>query len=162
MVMRNGTLLACMLCLASTAQADTLYKYRDKDGKVVYADRRIAPGPAQKEIHAPRDTPGELWTRWAQREIAAYDQAERIDFFRRQRALASADARLLATERAYGLQHLRRAGSAVPLPGERVGNAGGGSRLREEYFARQAIEERRLLEAQRNYLDAIEYRRLLR
>jgi hypothetical protein len=40
MVLRASTLIACLL-LASTAAAETIYKYRRADGQVIYSNRRL-------------------------------------------------------------------------------------------------------------------------
>lgn len=68
----------------------------------------------------------------------------------------SADARVQAAYRALQEAEAARDGGKEPLPSERIGIAGGGSRLNESYDARQrqleaAVERaRRDLEAARS------------
>jgi hypothetical protein len=57
---------------------------------------------------------------------------------RRGLALDEADAKIKAADRALTQALERQQKGMEPLPGERLGNAGGHSRLAPSYFARQA------------------------
>jgi len=115
---------------ASLAAADTIYKYERADGKVIYSDSpvegarligrfELVPSPASAE--PPRPAPP-----------AAQGAASRGE------ALDAADARIKAADLALTQALERQQQAAEPLPGERLGNAGGTtSRLTPEYFARQ-------------------------
>jgi hypothetical protein len=120
---------------ASGAGAQVIYKSTMPDGKVVYGEKpapgarkvdKLEPPPAKSGITAV--TPGEK---------AREDQLakQRPAVAAQQRAVDDARAQLQKAEAA------REAGKE-PLPGERIGTAGGGSRLTDAYYARQkSLEE---------------------
>lgn len=129
-------IVALALAIASTsAAAETVYKYERPDGKVVYSDSPVpgakligqfelvpAPAPAQSRRGEPPPRPA-----------ATGDATDR-----RALALDAADARIKAADQALKDTQERQRQALEPLPGERLGNVGGGtSRLTEEYFARQ-------------------------
>src|SRR5262245_24103900 len=112
------------------AAGQAIYKYQRPDGEIVYSDAPVkgakligevdlpapgAPQPAQGE--APRRAPG-----LAERRSAALDEA---------------DSRIKAAAQALQEAQERQQRGVEPLPGERLGNAGGNSRLAPRYFSRQ-------------------------
>jgi hypothetical protein len=117
----------------TTAAAETVYKYERPDGKVIYSDSPVQGAkligqfelvPAPVSAHPDRGEP---------RPVPADESAER-----RAAALDAADARIKAADQALKDALERQQQAFEPLPGERLGNVGGGtSRLTEEYFARQ-------------------------
>src|SRR5262245_5704248 len=127
--MRLATgLLALML--AAPAAAQTLYKSTLPDGRVVYGDK---PDPSavkvdeQKPDISKRGIGGST-----PRETEALKAMEESRSQRDSDAGKGRDARqaLQDAERA-------RAAGKEPLPGERTGTAGGGSRLNDAYYERQ-------------------------
>lgn len=129
------------------ALGDTIYRYKLPDGSVVYADAPLSQGALQRVLKTTRRTPGELWARWADSEIHAYDARARYEFYAHERAMAYSRMRMTAAETALIRAERYRDAGAEPLPGERVGNVNGTSRLRPEYFARQRGLERALQDA---------------
>ena len=120
-----GTLLASLP--ASAGQ--TLYKSTMPDGKVVYSEK---PVPGAKRVDTIEPPP-------AKTGVTAVSPGERA---RAAQAAATAGAPQQSTALAHAREALKKAEAAreagkEPLPGERLGTAGGGSRLTDAYFARQ-------------------------
>ena len=132
--------LACvMLAIASGAFAQTVYKSTMPDGKVMYSEKP-APGATRVDTIAPPP---------AKTGVTGLTPEEKARAEREARQRASNAA--TAAESEKGVQDTRRAlqqaeaardAGKEPLPTERAGIAGGGSRLNEAYFARQkALED---------------------
>ena len=152
--LRSATRLLVTSCaawiavfLTAPAVGDTIYRYKLPDGRVVYADAPRAQGELQRVLKTTRRTPGELWARWASSEIHAYDARARYEFHAHERAMAYSRTRMTAAETALIRAERYREAGAEPLPGERVGDVNGTSRLRPEYFARQRGLERAVQDA---------------
>ena len=124
-------ILALLLAGASAmAAADTIYKY-ERDGRMVYSDSPVkgaklleridlpAPPPA---VQAPRAEP-----RGGMSELAETRAAE----------LNAADEQIKEAARVLKEAEARQQQGIEPLPGERLGKVGGGSRLAPGYFNRQ-------------------------
>ena len=131
-------LLLCGDPAAMAATSTTLFEWRDAQGVVSYSQN---PPPAgtrgatSREIDTRNFTPAQAAA--VKSYLAGLDATQAADArrFRRQvnaadKAVATAVQELARAERAFRV-------GRVPLAGERVGNARGGSRLRPEYFARQ-------------------------
>ena len=129
-----------VLCGAQAALAQApVYKSTMPDGKIIYGEKP-APGAAKTEtIEVPTAKAG-IGSALTQ------DEKARAEAISKQRAQAAAQDQQ-AQDR---VNHARKAvadAEAVlakgkePLPGERMGLAGGGSRLSEAYFARQKNNE---------------------
>ena len=118
------------LVLAAPAAAQTLYKSTLPDGRVVYGDK---PDPAAVKVDkqqpdiskrgiggsTPRETEALKAMEASRAKREAADEKGR-----------DAQDALRAAEQA-------RAAGKEPLPGERSGTAGGGSRLNDAYYERQ-------------------------
>ena len=124
-------ILALLLAGASAlAAADTIYKY-ERDGRMVYSDSPVkgaklieridlpAPPPP---VQAPRAEP-----RGGMSELAETRAAE----------LNAADEQIKEAARVLKEAEARQQQGIEPLPGERLGKVGGGSRLAPSYFNRQ-------------------------
>lgn len=141
----SGLLAAIVLAPPASAE---IYRWTDADGRVHYGDRRAAPaaqGEARPDLaHAAEPaSPPAIESPSAVRErvrarLAALEQAH-SDIVKAQNALRQA-----LEQRERGLE---------PLPGERLGMAGAGSRLAPAYFERQARLEEEVRRA-RAQLDA--------
>lgn len=145
-------LIALLLSGTSTVIAAAeikVYEWRDARGAVSYSQSPPPVGTqatSSRQIDTRDFTPAQ--TAAVKSYLSGLDAAELADAARFRRQTDAADEtvrravnRLAAAERAF------RQGRA-PLAGERVGNAGGGSRLRSEYFERQkrlelAVEQAR-------------------
>lgn len=146
--------VAVLLFGASAALAQQpVYKSTMPDGRIVYGEKPT-PGAAKVEtIEAPPAKTG-VTTALTPEEKA------RAQALAKQRAQAAAvdaakEDRLAQARKAVADAEAAIAKGKEPLPGERIGLAGGGSRLTEAYFARQkslqdalAAARKRLAEAQ--------------
>ena len=124
--------LALMLLLTGPGvAAQTTYKSTMPDGKVVYGEK---PMPGAKRVETMAAPPAKTGT-------TIVTPAEKSTVDQRigkpsategaaQRQLDEARLQLQQAEAAF-------AGGKEPLPGERIGTAGGSSRLTDDYFKRQ-------------------------
>lgn len=147
--MRLTAFLVAVL-LAGPAAAQTVYRSVTPDGRVIFSDRPVpgaqlqgtiapppppssapAPAPVESRTPSPVDRPAE----------------ERLARLRSATEEVNAATQVLAQARA------QLDAGKEPLPGERTGTAGGGSRLNEAYEARQAANEQAVAKAQ-SRLDA--------
>ena len=149
-----GLAVALLLGLAAAPAAraaDTtkVYAWRSADGTVTYAQVPPPPGTpgvTSEEIDTRSFTPAQ--TAAVKAQLAGIDAAELADAQRFRRQLSAADRAVAEAVRALGRAEQAFRQGRAPLPGERVGNAGGGSRLRPSYFERQkqlelAVEQAR-------------------
>ena len=131
----KGLLALLFATAVASAAADTVYKYQRPDGKVIYSDSPVegakligrfdlVPAPA---------SPGPERAEPPRRAASGSDTVEH-----RGEALDAADARIKAADQSLKDALERQQQAVEPLPGERLGNAGGtNTRLAPEYFARQ-------------------------
>ena len=144
--------LAAGVCLISaSAFAQTVYKSTMPDGRVVYGEKPVA-GAARVETLEPVAPKAGIPGLTAEEKA----RAARMD---RQRATAGAAANQSERELDDARRQLQQAEAAreagkEPLPGERIGMAGGGSRLNEAYHARQKSLEDAVENARRRLGDA--------
>lgn len=146
--------LAASVCLMATsfAGAQAIKKYITPDGRVIYSDvpiegakevRRIEPAPEiEPEL---REEAEDTARRQSERAGEAVQRSQ--DAIARQEEIRQAERRLADAKSALE-------NGKEPLPGERIGTAGGASRLTEAYFERQAANERAVENAQKE-LDAV-------
>lgn len=140
-----GRLVACVLAialglLAHDSTAQTLKKYLTPDGKTIYSDKPVPGAKLVGEIAAPPLPDPAAVEAARQREIARGAKADRVVV---DRLKAQSDARRRIEEATANLERAREAleRGRTPLPGERIGTAGGGSRFTEDYLARQSANE---------------------
>ena len=123
---------ACFGSIGGFAQ--TVFKSTMPDGRVVYGEKAV-PGAARVETLEPLPPKAGISGLTAEEKA----RAAKID---RQRATASGAASQGERELEEARRHLQQTEAAreagkEPLAGERIGIAGGGSRLTEAYHARQ-------------------------
>jgi hypothetical protein len=132
--------LALLVLLgASGAFAQTVYKSTMPDGKVVYGEK---PAPGATRVDKMDPPPAKTGVTGLTPEEKA--RAEQQSKQRAATAAAAAQSEQRSDELRKQLQQAEAARDAgkEPLPAERLGIAGGGSRLTEEYFKRQkALED---------------------
>ena len=132
--MLKSTLSALLMLVAAMlvqpALAQVLYKSTMPDGRVVYGDKP-APGAVKVEATKP-DTSNKGIVTSTPKEAAAVKQFEA----ERSSSEAGTD-RVRAAETALREAEAKRVAGQEPLPGERLGTAGGASRLTDEYWQRQ-------------------------
>jgi hypothetical protein len=134
-------ILTAAAALAGAAQAQQVFKYVMPNGQVVYSDKPVPGGRLMDELAPPPppaqnlNAPAPAAPNAAQRDALRERLGERESQFQQAQAnLNDARANLAAAER-------QLAEGKEPLPGERTGNVGGGSRLNESYWARQQANE---------------------
>ncbi|MFZ5558410.1 MAG: DUF4124 domain-containing protein [Pseudomonadota bacterium] len=127
----------------AVALAQTVYRSTMPDGRVIFGDSP-APGAAKVETMRTPSPPTVA-------PPATPEQVQRVQEAAGERAEQRRDAQQRLEE---ARNELSRAEEAVatgkePLPGERLGIAGGGTRLSDEYWARQQRLKDAVAEAQR-------------
>jgi hypothetical protein len=141
------TLIATAFCLAvAPALGQKMQKYVTPDGKTVYSDRPIPGARLVEEIApAPPVDPNAA----AAAQARAREDAARANAAATKRATgnqASQKQEDAATALARAKENLEK--GKEPLPGERIGTAGGKSRLTDEYWARQRANEQAVKDAE--------------
>ncbi len=149
--MKQKPILACLLAAAlagtaAAAHAQRVFKYVMPNGQVVYSDKPVPGGRLVDEIAPPPPAdPAAAQQRQDnvqdRRDALRERLADRESQFQRASAdLNEARTRLAAAER-------QLTDGKEPLPGERTGNVGGGSRLNEAYWQRQSANEAAVAQA---------------
>lgn len=141
------TAILAVLMWGAPTWAQVVYKSIMPDGRVIYGEKP-APGAKKVEKIVPQtgNTGVQTTTPQEQQQQQASEAKRKTDADRQsqiqeaQKALQEAEAALAAGKE--------------PLPGERVGTAGGGSRLSEAYFERQKALQA-AVEAARQRLDEL-------
>ena len=150
-------LLLCLGVAPVALAVDTsrVYEWREANGAVSYsqlAPPAGTPGVRSREIDTRSFTAAQ--TAAVKAQLAGIDAAELADARRFRQQLSAADKAVAEAVRALDrAEHAFRQGR-VPLADERVGNAGGGSRLRPTYFERQKRLELEVEQARARLNDA--------
>ena len=143
---RIAVLLAVSFA-ASGAFAQTVYKSTMPDGRVIYGEKPV-PDAKRVDTVTPPPRKSGIATVTPQEKTRVEQQAkQRAAGERSQDDLEDARRQLQQAEAA------REAGKE-PLPGERLGTAGGASRLTDAYHARQARLEQ-AVQAARKRMDQV-------
>ena len=131
--------LALALTASVAAAQQSVYKSTMPDGKVVYAEKPVPGATKVDKVETP--TPKTGVTGLTPQEK---DRANQLARDRAQAESAAAAGKKGAEDARKQLKQAEAARDAgkEPLPNERIGLAGGGSRLTDAYFARQkSLEE---------------------
>lgn len=130
----------------SGAGTETIYRQVMPDGRVVYADRTLPGGRVDNTIKVERPIKGNVWTVESGATPVAPKRAEPTTVKRvavspgaKKMSLDEANAEVIRAEMLLEDAKQQQQTGIEPLPGERTGNAGGGSRLNEAYQARQQL-----------------------
>lgn len=129
------------LCIGQTAVADEtkVYEWRETNGAVSYSQDPPPPGTkgviSSREIDTKSFTPAQKVA--IKSRLARVDAAELADSKRFRNQVDAADQRVTGSLRQLADAERALRTGRTPRAGERVGNAGGGSRLRADYFERQ-------------------------
>jgi len=123
--------------------ADKVYRQVMPDGKIVYSDKLIK-GARLDETLSP-DPAANTWKSDSGKRPVVPPRVERtpvnkvptIAALDRRRNVQDAESDVIKAEMLLEDAKKRQQAGVEPLPGERTGNAGGGSRLNEHYLARQ-------------------------
>ena len=127
-------------CVAQKAMADEtkVFKWRDANGVTSYSQNPPPPGTrgmTSLEIDTKTFTPAQRSA--VRAHLARIDAAARADSARFRAEVAAADQTVSRALRSLSQAERAARDGRTPHAGERVGNSGGGSRLRSEYFDRQ-------------------------
>lgn len=143
--------LACiaaslLLACASLAQAQVARKYVTPDGKIIYSDVPVPGAREVGEVAPPQklDPQG----RSPAEDTAPGDTERAREAQQRAEESSAREERIRAAEAQLEAARDELANGKEPLPAERIGTAGGTSRLTEAYFERQEANERAVKEAQ--------------
>lgn len=142
--------LGVVCAMTASAHAETIYRSISPDGEVTYSSQ---PEPGAHESTAikfeslsPEQRRAGLLLRQQEKglsaEVNAQLQSRESEWRRVDQEIVSAQKALADAESA--LQKGR-----TPLPGERRGNVGGGSRLTEAYFQRLRMLETQVVQAKK-------------
>lgn len=150
---RFASIAASLLLLTTAiAEAQVAKKYVTPDGKIIYSDVPVPGAREVGEVAAPRpldpqgsDSPGETTPRDTQRAREAEKRANED---------AAREERIREAEAQLEIARDELANGKEPLPGERVGTAGGNSRLTDAYFERQEANQRAVTQAQEELEEA--------
>lgn len=128
-VLLIGSLLAAALA-AQPALAQVLHKSTMPDGTVVYGDKP-APGAVKVESSKPDTSKQGILPPTAGEKAAL----QKLEADRKQREFTG--DRVRTAEKAVAAAEAARAAGKEPLENERIGTAGGASRLTDAYWQRQ-------------------------
>ena len=145
LVLTVATACICTLLLHPAA-AQTLYKSTMPDGRVLYSDKP-APGAAKVEETRADTSKGLGGTTEREQEMLKEMENARMQRDDRQDKVQAAEQALKDAETA-------RAAGKEPRENERIGTAGGASRLNETYFERQRTLEEAVGKARRELDEA--------
>lgn len=137
--MKKSLIATLLLLLATPAVADIVFKYQRPDGSIIYSNVPVRGAKliGRFELVPVPPAPGLL--RDPQASGGKDPAGKRAE--QRTQALDAAEAKIKAAEQALRDAEERRQLAVEPLPGERMGTAGGRSRLTPEYFERQRAME---------------------
>jgi hypothetical protein len=136
-----------LLLATAASQAQEIRKYITPDGKTIYSDTPI---PGAREAGSVASPPPVDPEAREEAEAAAREAAERANESAAQRQQEAAGlASIEDAEKQLEMARETLAAGKEPLPGERTGTAGGGSRLTDAYFERQRANEQALRDAER-------------
>ena len=152
------TCLLAGLGVATGARATDIgrvYEWREANGAVSYSQLPPpagTPGVGSREIDTGSFTAAQ--TAAVKARLAGIDAAELADARRFRQQLGAADKAVAEAVQALGRAEQAFRQGRVPQQGERVGNAGGGSRLRPTYFEREKRLELEVGQARARLNDA--------
>jgi len=146
-------LVALLAFVAGPAAAQAVKKYVTPEGRVIYSDQPVPGAREAGEVAPPRPVSPE--EREAARRTAERD-ASALQRFERKGGDAGGPQQAQVQDLEANLERARKqlADGKDPLPGERTGTAGGGSRLNDQYWARQKANEAAVAKAQKALDDA--------
>ena len=131
-------------CVGQVARADEtkVFEWRDAKGVVTYSQNPPPPGTpgvTSLEIDTKTFTPAQRAA--VKAHLAQIDAAGQADSARFRAQVAAADQTVNRALRSLSQAERAARDGRAPHAGERIGNAGGGTRFRAEYFDRQKYLE---------------------
>jgi hypothetical protein len=166
------TVVAVCLAIAPLVALATIYKVRMPDGTILFTDsppagakileeRQPLPAPPPQPAKAPPAT-GATTPRAPDKGSAAPQASGPAAAASGAQAIDAAMTEISEAERELAAARRKLETGREPLPGERLGTAGGRSRLSPEYHSRIAGLERDVAAAQARVQRAYEARNALR
>ena len=155
--------LGAVCALTISAQAETIYRSISTDGEVTYSSRPVPGAREYKAIEIESLTPeqrraGLLLLRQEKSFSAKVDAQLQL----RENAWKRVDQKIISAQKALANAESALQNGRTPLPGERRGNVGGGSRLTGGYFQRLQNLEKRMNQAKVRLDKAYEARNALK
>lgn len=142
-----GAVALVAMAWAVSSWAQTIYKSTMPDGHVIYGTEPAQGAKRVETMKPPAESTGV--------QPVAPQDAKKLEQTGRQREQREArEEQIQQAEKALRDAEAAQAAGKEPLPGERLGTAGGGSRLTEEYWERQKTLEAAVAEA-RKQLDEL-------
>ncbi len=143
---------ALLLAAAGPAQAQAIKKYITPDGRTIYSDVPVPGAREVGQVAVPPQVDSESY-RQAD-ESARIDKEQAQEFSQRAAQANERRERIRAAEQRLAEARATLTNGEEPLPGERIGTAGGASRLTEAYFERQRANQQAVDQAEKN-LEAV-------
>lgn len=142
---------ACMaatlaMSTAGAVAAEVIYRSVAPDGEVTYS---YEPEPGARETTTIEIRTLSPEQRRAAQRLRAEEQAASAQAAALERQWRRVDREIIASQQALAKAEKALQDGRTPLPGERKGNVGGGSRLTERYFQRLRGLEARVEQAKR-------------
>ncbi len=136
--------------------ATTLYRQITPDGRVIYSDKPIKGAKLDDTLTIDPESNGKSWKSESGKRPNPPLRAERTPIQRvptipplsKRKTLDQAEADVIKSEMLLEDAKKRQQAGVEPLPGERTGNARGGSRLNEQYEMRQKALAQEVAEAE--------------
>jgi hypothetical protein len=148
--MRTACLfLVALLAAAAAAHAQSIGRYVFPDGRVVYSDQPVPGAKLVNEIAPPPPAAAPAREAKPPAPPAAAPGADRAA------RLRAADTEVRAATESLERARAQLQAGAEPLPGERTGTAGGGSRLNEAYEERQLANRKAVVDAEERLQRAV-------
>jgi hypothetical protein len=155
LLLLTGTTLSAALAAAPAAWARDVYKSVMPDGRVIYSEQ---PQPGARKVTKSTVDVGDTGVKPVA-PGAVQDVRERAR--ERSRALDESLTAMRIAEAELRAAEMEQEAGIEPLPGERLGIVGPGSRLTDAYFERQQMLEERVARARQRLDEArTEYRSL--
>jgi hypothetical protein len=134
-----------LFALLAPAAAQTVYRYVTPDGRTVFSDQPVPGAKLQGTVAPPAPASGAPAPAPVEsREPSPVGKAAED----RTQRLRQATQEVEAATQALAQARAQLDAGKEPLPGERTGTAGGGSRLNDSYWARQTNNEQAVAKAQ--------------
>ena len=133
--MIHAACMAALLAMSTVAaqDAEVIYRSVAPDGEVSYSYK---PQPGARETTTIEIRALSPEQRRAAQHLRAKEQASSAQVAALDRQWRRVDAEIIAAQKALARSEKALQAGRTPLPGERKGNVGGGSRLTEAYFRR--------------------------
>jgi len=157
-------LIFAAMCLSVTSvHAETIYRSVGADGKVTYSSLPVPGARESKAIDIESLTPEQrrasLQLRLQEKSLSAQVNAQLQS---REKKWKRVDHEIISAQKALADAESALQNGRTPLPGERRGNVGGGSRLTEAYFQRLKNLEAQVKQAKQRLDKAYEARNALK